>query len=201
MVYRLAGQYRDFFLDKHILSDRDCTRMNDAVLITSMIILLLKGIVDETPNSVDKIYNEFNDEFVERDSIEAKFVSIMEIIERVYEYFIGNLSCLSNKNYFFTFYAVIVNQMFGIENNHILNSERNPDFSESLITNNIDTLYQMCGNFLNEYTENVVDSSSKQSTKSEWATFVENNSKRTTSKNARLSRISFMNGYFCRQSK
>ncbi len=193
LVYNLASNYRDFFLSYKLLSDNDCTRMRDAELITSMIILLVDGIVSETPTSVDKVYEKFDASFDEDGAIEEKLTKAMDIISKVYSYFDGNLGCLSNKNYFFTFYSVIIHQMFGISG---LTVDRNAAYSEYVIENNIDSLYAVCGNFLNDYTSKVADISSGQAMEAEWVEFKRNHSARTTSKNERTSRISFLNGYF-----
>lgn len=193
LVYNLASNYRDFFLSYRLLSDNDCTRMRDAELITSMIILLVDGIVSETPTSIDKIYEKYDASFDENGEIENRIVVTMDVIDKVYEYYNGNLGCLSNKNYFFTFYAVMVHQMFGING---LTIKRNPEFAEKAINSNIDALFDVCGKFLNDYTTKVSNISSSQTMEAEWADFKRNHSARTTSKNERTRRISFMNGYF-----
>ena len=193
LVYNLASKYRDFFLSYRLLSDNDCTRMRDAELITSMIILLIDGIVSETPTSVDKVYEKFDATFDEDGTIEDRLVKAMSVIDKVYTYFNGNLGCLSNKNYFFTFYSVIVHQMFGIPG---LDIQRNTSFEEKNIINDIDSVYDICGYFLNDYALKASDISSGQTMEAEWAEFKRNHSARTTSKSERTSRISFMNGYF-----
>lgn len=194
LVYNLASQYRDFFLLYHLLSDNDCTRMRDAELITSMIIVLQEGIVSETPTSVDKIYEKYDSSFDEDGKLEDIFVSVMDVIEKVYSYFNGNLGCLSNKNYFFTFFCVITNQLYGIREAGL---KRNTLFSIDAIDNNIDSLYSICADFLNEYTIKVTNVASNQSMDAEWAAFKRNHSSRTTSKNERTKRISFLNSFFC----
>lgn len=193
MIYSLASRYRDFLLSYKVLSDNDCTRMKDAELITSMVILLVDGIVSETPTSIDNIYEKFDSSFDDDGVVENRFISAMNIIDKVYYYFDGNLGCLSNKNYFFTFFSVIVHQMFGINGFKI---SRNVNFSENFISENIDALYSRCGNFLNDYTAKVSDISSGQTMEADWAEFKRNHSARTTSKKERISRISFMSGYF-----
>ena len=83
--------------------------------------------------------------------------------------------------------------MFGIPG---LDIQRNNSFEEKNIINDIDSVYDICGNFLNDYALKVSDISSGQTMEAEWAEFKRNHSARTTSKNERTSRISFMNGYF-----
>lgn len=193
LVYSLASAYRDFFLTYEILSDKECTRMKDAELITSMIILLSEGIIDEKPAIVDKIYEKFDASFDEDGTIEDRLTSVMKIIAEVYDYLKGKLGCLSNKNYFFTFYAVIVNQMYGIKSLDIV---RNEAFSHTMIEDNIYELCADCGNFLNDYAKYDSYNLPGGDIKSEWAEFWKNHKVKTTGKRERISRITFMNSYF-----
>lgn len=195
LVYNLASRYRDFILKYKLLTDNECTRMRDAELITSMIILLIDGIVSETPTSVDKIYEKYDVSFENNNSIEESVVKIMDVLERVYDYYDGNLGCLTNKNYFFSLYACIANQMFGIVNGDEL--IRNSLYSEENITRNIDELQSDVAKFLNDYSskiENAADS--KQPVDAEWADFKKNHGSRTTNKEERIKRIAFLNRYF-----
>lgn len=193
LVYNLASNYRDFFLGYKLLSDNDCTRMKDAELITSMIILLIDGVVSETPKSVDAIYEKYDAVFDDDGIIEDKIISAMDIIDKVYAYFNGNLGCLSNKNYFFTFFAVIIHQMFGIKG---LTIHRNSLFENNAIAGNIDALFNCCGKFLNSYASKVTDLTAGQSMEVIWTEFKRNHSARTTNKDERVSRISFLNSFF-----
>lgn len=193
LVYNLASQYREFFLKYKILSDNDCTRMRDAEIITSMVILLLEGIVSETPTSIDKIYEKYDAFFEQADDIEDKIESIMEVIEKIYAYFNGNLGCLVKKNYFFTFYAVIANQLFGLNG---VSLGRNEIYQVENVNDNIDSLYNLCALFLNDYAQKVADVEPSKAIETEWAEFRNNHSSRTTSKNERVKRITFLNNYF-----
>lgn len=192
LVYNLSSRYRDFFLDYRILSDGDCTRMRDVELITSMIILLIDGIVSETPTFVDNIYKKYDSSFNEVVEIEDKFNCIMDIIKKVYLYYNGKLSCLSNKNYFFTFYAVITNQMYGLN----VDIPRYNSFTKEIINDNLYELYELLSVFLNEYNSKVADNTSKKIIEPEWLEFIDNHRRRTTSKNERMNRIIFLNSFF-----
>lgn len=193
LVYNIASKYRDFFLKYRILSDHDCTRMKDAELVTSMIVLLIDGIVSETPSSIDKVYEKYDASFDEDGTVEKKLVSIMDVVGKVFSYFDGTLGCLSNKNYFFTFYAVVAHQLFSIKDSQL---KRNELFKHDCIFNNLGAFYNDCGNFLNDYALKVEELPSNKSPEPRWAEFKKNHSMRTTSKSERLNRISFMNNYF-----
>lgn len=193
LVYNLSSKYRDFFLTYRVLSDHDCTRMKDAELVTSMIVLLLYGIVSETPSSIDKIYGQYDATFDEDGMVEKKFISIMDVVESVFSYFNGTLGCLSNKNYFFTFYCVTAHQLFGIKDSSM---RRNVLYKHDCVSINIEVFYNDCGHFLNDYVAQVEEIPSDKSMDPKWAEFKKNHSVRTTSKTERVNRISFMNNYF-----
>ena len=107
LVYSMTAEYRDFFLKYSIFSDKECTRMKDVELINSLVILINEGIIGETPSSVDKIYEKYDQKFDAAIDIESKVEKVMKIIKKIYEYFDGNLACLKNKNYLYTICSYI----------------------------------------------------------------------------------------------
>ena len=190
LVYQLSSQYRDFFLEQKILSDTDCSRMRDAELITSMLILLLEGIVSEPPKYIDSIYAKYDKDFTQRDVVECQFISTMDIIQEMYDYFNRAYGCFGNKNYFFTLYCVIVNQMYGIKNTEL---PRNVNYSSDNISINISVLKNAFSQFILDYEKNIDDKSNVYGLYSEYSEFANNHKARTTSKNERESRIIFLN--------
>lgn len=192
LVYRIASKYRDFFLDYGILTDKDCTRMKDAELINSMIILFVDGIVTETKTSVNKIYEKYDKSFEEASNVEKNIDFIMSIIEKIYKDNQERLLCFSNRSYFFTLYATLTNQMFGIINAPDL--FRNPRFEKKNINKNANSLRTAIKTFISDY--DIAVNTNKANMDSNWSAFVRNHSLRTTSKEERLERIAFLNKYF-----
>lgn len=190
LVYQLSSQYRDFFLEQKILSDNDCSRMRDAELITSMLILLLEGITTETPKYIDGIYGRYDRDFTQREIVESQFVSTMIIIQEIYDYFNRAYGCFGNKNYFFTLYCVIVNQMYGIKNATL---PRNIKYSSENIHSNVLLLKNAFSQFVLDYEKNIDDKNNVYGLFSEYSEFANNHKTRTTSKNERESRIKFLN--------
>jgi hypothetical protein len=187
LIYSLAAKYREFFLRYGIFSDKDCTRMKDVELINSLVILAIDGVIEETPTIVDKFYSNYDKEFFHATDIENKIDSTIFIMEKIYEYFEGNLICLKNKNYFYTLFAVLFNQLFGIKHLNLTIDKR---------INNIDVLNNIVGNFLNEYDNVINDNIIDQEKSKKWLEFMKHHKIRTTSKNGRIARISFLNDYF-----
>lgn len=189
LVYSLAAKYREFFLLYGIFSDKECTRMKDVELINSLIILLNEGIVGETPSSVDKIYQKYDKEFVFANIIEDSIERVIDVMGKIYEYFEGNLGCLKNKNYFYTLFAVLYHQYFGIKNCDMEKDEKLKD---------IENIERIIASFLNDYTRMIEDIPNGESVDKGWSDFEKNHRVRTTGKNERVDRISFMNNYFLR---
>lgn len=189
-IYRLSSQYRDFFLQNKLLSDNDCARMRDAELITSMIIVLKEGIVTESPSFVDNIYEKYDKEFQDIDIIENQLNSIMDILLNIYDYLNGNLGCFENKNYFFTLYCTMANQMYGIP---FFDLPRYSQFGQTSITNNLSLLKDTLIQFLHDYEANLTDKDNTHGLYYEFSEFAKHHKQRTTSKAERVSRITFLN--------
>lgn len=189
-IYRLSSQYREFFLSRKLLSDNDCARMRDAELITSMIIVLKEGIVTESPSFVDNIYSKYDKNFDDIDIIEKKFNSVMDILIGIYDYLNGNWGCFENKNYFFTLYCTVLNQMFGIPS---FDLPRYSQFDDSSIKNNFSLLTDACIQFIHDYDTNIADKDNTHGLYYEFSEFAKHHKQRTTSKAERISRITFLN--------
>lgn len=127
-VYNLAAEFREIFLENNIFNDRQFSRMDDVELISTLLNLSLNGISSDTPNSIDKLYSKFDNSFLEFEDVEDNFVKTMNVIEKIYEYLNGNIICFTTKLYFFTLFAVVYHQLFGLKNSSM---PRNPDLSIS----------------------------------------------------------------------
>ena len=190
LVYRLSSKYRVFFLEYHILSDNDCARMRDSELINSMLILLLEGIVEETPTNIDNIYKKYDKEFAESECIERRFSAIMDVLESIFSYFNGTIGAFDNKNYFFTLYCVLANQMYGIPNSDL---SRVDIFADTCIMNNVNAFISCLAQFINDYESNIDDKDNTYGLYHEFSEFAKNHKIRTTSRGERVQRITFLN--------
>lgn len=192
LVYRLASHYRDFFLEQGLFSDKDCGRMKDVEFISSLLIVILDGIVEETTTYVDNIYNKYDVEIPNEDELEEKFEQIMDLLEQIYEYFNSNAGCFENKNYFFTLYCVLYNQMFGFNG---LNMKRKPEFNQSALKDkkNLNKLFNVLSQFIKDFDVNLSDKKNLNGKYIEYSDFEKNHKLRTTNRAERLSRITFLN--------
>ena len=197
LVYRLSSKYRDFFLSAQLLTDNDCARMRDSELINSLLILLIDGIVEETPTYIENTYKKYDKDFPDVDLIETKFTNILNVAEQIYNYFNGASGCFSNKNYFFTMYGVLTNQMYGIKN---IELPRNKIFGNENINNNLMILYNCLAQFIIDFDTNIADKDNTYGLYLEYSEFSRIHKTRTTSKNERIQRIKFLNNILERVS-
>lgn len=191
LAYKLSSRYRDFFLSNQLFSDRDCSRMKDVEMINSMIIVLIDGIISESPSTIDTYYKKYDKEIPNREQIEYKFTEILKVINEVYEYFMGRPGCFGNKNYFFTMYVTLANQMFGIKEPSL---PRNDSYDESAIHDNMNLVKRFFGNFIAEFEQNLEDKEDFRQNHVQFIEFAKNHQARTTSRTERVNRISFLNG-------
>ncbi len=190
LVYRLSTRYRNFFLINHLFTDNDCARMRDSELINSLLILLVEGIVEETPTFLENIYKKYDKTFPDSDLVEAKMSEIMEVLKNVYNYFNGANGCFGNKNYFFTLYCSLANQMYGIPN---IDLPRNVLFSSENINDNLPLLYNILVQFINDYESNIEDKDNELGLYGEFSEFEKYHKSRTTNKVERIKRVTFLN--------
>jgi len=191
-AYSLASTYRDFFLEQKLLSEKEFSRMRDAELISSLLILILEGIVDETPQSVDKIYAKYDADIPERDKIENQFAITMDYIRKIYSFFNFSIGPFDNKNYFFTLFGVIYHQLFGIKKSSI---KREIEFSADRIKNekSFELLLKGCSLFISDFEKNTLDTENAYGFYADYMVFVKNHKSRTTNKTERIQRIKFLN--------
>lgn len=190
LAYRISSHYRDFFIKQNIFGDKELSRMKDVELINSMIIFMIDGIVKETPSIVDNYYGKYDKVFDEEDSINNNINKVMNILASIYDYFNGETSYFGNKNYFFTLFCTIANQMFGIRNENL---QRNPQYSVANIIANIDKLNESLSNFISDLDAGVRDKENTLGNHEAFMQFIGDHKVRTTSKTERTRRIRFLN--------
>ncbi|WP_051977471.1 MULTISPECIES: GmrSD restriction endonuclease domain-containing protein [Pasteurellaceae] len=184
IVYQLLSKYRSFIIDNKIVTEKEVSRMKDAELINSLLILLIKGIVSENPRYIDEVYEEFNDNFEGSNVIIEKFDLLMNDIFELFSFFIQR-NIFSNKNYFYTLFAILA-----IKRGFISNLTDGITNSASIMKRDGFNL----NNKLDEFISNIENALSKDSTmspdrKSTYQEINELHRRHTTDKNKRQERI------------
>lgn len=107
LSYQLATDYREFLIEQKVFKEHEISRMKDVEFISSLIILLLKGIISENSSALDEIYSEYDDNFENIDEIRASFNSIMADVIDLLEPYNDRKVIFNNKNYFYTLFAIV----------------------------------------------------------------------------------------------
>ena len=158
-----------------------------------MVLLANEGIIEETPTIVDSYYKKYDSSFENSERIGDHISKVMKVIEDLYSYFNGNMGCFTNKNYFFTLFCVVYNQMYGIKGTDLY---RNPIFTDKTIDANIRVFEKYLSDFIGEFEKNKSDKDNLYGKYAEYTEFAKIHSIRTTSKNERTKRIRLLNTAF-----
>jgi len=81
LAYRLAREHIEFWRRHRIFGERAIARMSEVELTSELLILQIDGMQDQK-KSIDKFYVELDEVFADRRSVERKFRSTIDAIDR-----------------------------------------------------------------------------------------------------------------------
>ncbi len=191
-AYNTAAEYREIFYDNKIFSDKQFSRMEDVELISILLNVFIHGIDSDTPNSIDKLYLSFDKEFSAYDEIKSKFDCVMKEITYIYDYLNGNVKCFTSKQYFYTLFVTLTQQLFGIES---VNIYRLPEYSIENIDTYRDKLLDCIVQFENDFDDCVSEENDKNPFYIEINAFLKHHRTRTTNKIERTERVRILSDY------
>lgn len=191
-AYNTAAEYRDVFFDNKIFTDKQLSRMDDVELVSILLNIFINGIDSDTPNSIDKLYGKFDKSFEDFIVIKPKFDMTMKVVRAIYDYLYGNSCCFTGKQYFYTLFATLVHQLYGIPN---LDIPRNIQYAEKNVLDNMSSLLEKIVQFNNDYEICVINKDVSCDMYVEFSEFEKLHRTRTTNKPERIERIKFFNGY------
>ncbi len=85
LVYRLAQEYRNFWVESGILSEKAISRMEDAKLVSELLSVIVDGrIMTNTFEQSKKVYSKYDDSFEDADKIERQFKQTLDLFSKVY---------------------------------------------------------------------------------------------------------------------
>lgn len=127
LVYSLAQEYRPFWLESGILSEKNISRMDDAKLVSDLLAVIVKNKIES--NSFEqskKIYAQYDDEFEDAEKFEMQFKFTLDLFSKVYGLNFSETSYIKIPLFYSTFLALYhMNyqlSVFGAE--HIIISEK-----------------------------------------------------------------------------
>lgn len=85
LIYNLAQEYRTFWVDSKILSEKNISRMDDAKLVSELLSVIVEGkITSVSFEQSKKLYKKYDDEFEEASTIEVRFKQTLDLFSKVY---------------------------------------------------------------------------------------------------------------------
>jgi hypothetical protein len=194
---KTATKYRQFFIDYKTFSDKQVSRMADIELINSFIVVILDGIIAETPTKIDNYYKKYENKFDEIEEIELKLYLIISIIEQLFAIPIYSIKFFHTKVAMYTLFTSIYYMLFGendfkeyqiFDANNILDSDGN--IKEEIIKNIIIKLEGFESTLIRTKDGELEGEEYKK-----FKLFLDYHRTRTTSKKERISRVTFLLEY------
>ncbi|MDQ7085202.1 MAG: DUF262 domain-containing protein [Sulfurovum sp.] len=131
---KIATKYRNFFINSKTFSDKQIIRMVDIELINSFIVVILDGIIAETPTKIDTYYSKYDKTFDEIDEVESKLYLILSIIEQLFEIPTYSINFFHTKVSIYTLFTALYYLIYGegdfqefniLNENEIIDSDGN----------------------------------------------------------------------------
>lgn len=85
LIYKIAAEYRNFWIESKIFSEKNISRMEDAKLITELVSAIILGKIES--NSFEqnkKLYKKYDDSFDEYEIIEYRFKRTLDFFAKIY---------------------------------------------------------------------------------------------------------------------
>lgn len=85
LVYGLAQEYRSFWIESGILTEKNISRMDDAKLVSELLSAIVnQRIISNSFEQSKKIYARYDDNFDEASEIENNFKNTLDLFSKVY---------------------------------------------------------------------------------------------------------------------
>lgn len=191
---KIATRYRNFFIDYKTFKDKQVSRMADIELINSFIIVMLDGIVTESPAKVDQYYKKYEKTFENMQLVESKLYLIMSIIEQLFETRAYSIKFFHTKVAIYTLFTTLYYLIYGegefskykiFDKNNMLDSDGN--IKGEVIKKLIIKLENFESTLMRTKEGELEGEEFKK-----YKLFLDNHRTRTTSKKERKERVTFL---------
>lgn len=189
-VYDKADVWRQLFIDVGTFNDNQLSRMSDIEFLSSLVILIIDGVVHETQKVIDNYYKKYDDNFENMEDVDNILETVIKVIDKMFleihtKYF-------HRKNYFYTLFASILHQMFGISN---LEAPKYDIYSKENINSNLKTLTKKIKEFESKYDRFMEKEFYDEKNIQDFVNFEQCHRTRTTSLTERKERIKILIKY------
>ena len=115
IVYDIAYKHHAFWSNNDILSEYDIARMDDAKLVSELIVTMLEGFTSTSDTPLNKVYKKYDDEFPGSNRITERFAKTIDMIGEIIGDKIPQTS-FKRTPLFFSLFIFIYDAMYGIPN-------------------------------------------------------------------------------------
>ena len=161
IVYKLGYEFVQFWMSSGILTEKEVTRMSEALFASELTITILDGI--QSRKTIENYYKKYDDEFSQADNIKKIFRANMDAISEIFSVNLKD-SPYASKPLFYTLFTVI-NALR--EDNLLIKKNYSRIFNElseigSFVENPPDELSGKALKFINACTKSVTDADSRK---------------------------------------
>jgi hypothetical protein len=136
LVYNLGLENLDRWRIWNVLSEMEIARMDEAEMISDLIMLMINGLEGKKQSAITKFYETYEESFEPSEQVYQRFGEVLERIEST----IGNIlpdSTLSRKTIFPLVYAFYYDMMYGLGSDmKMTKAQDTPDIAISMIAIN-----------------------------------------------------------------
>jgi hypothetical protein len=112
-VYELAFRHYAWWANNRILTDTEISRMNDAQLVSELLLTMLRGIKPTNATQLKKIYEQYDPEFPEASEYTERFDKTIDIIGEIFGSQLHN-TAYKRVPLFFSLFIFIYDALYGI---------------------------------------------------------------------------------------
>jgi hypothetical protein len=113
-VYKLALDHLEFWRTRKIFTESTIARMNEVELTSELMILLMGGLQDKK-KSIDDYYAEFEEAFPKRQQVEKQFRAVLDEINKALGEDLRDTE-FRRPPLFYSLFGAVAHRMYGIPN-------------------------------------------------------------------------------------
>jgi uncharacterized protein with ParB-like and HNH nuclease domain len=111
LSYALSTEFLESWREWGIFTEYNIARMDEVELTSELLMFMLKGVTGKTQKAIDKVYEEFDKKFQQKDEVERRFRLVMATIEKMGRSIA--VGPFKKRTFFYALFCAIYQLMFG----------------------------------------------------------------------------------------
>lgn len=193
-IYKKTTELRNFLIINKVFKDKEIARMNDVEFINSISILLLDGVITETPTKIDGYYKKYDNSFIDLNKNENRLDYIFFVLDKIFDNPIFQTKIFQRKSFLYTLISFLSQQFYNNLNGSILKYH---EYSIENIDDNLNKLINSLMEFESNFIQ-ITNSKELFGSETNYADYFlleKSHKTRTTSVTERVERISILSKY------